>query len=70
MCIATFSFKKNADHIAEELNEYKTTVKSVKENEKNVYKVLIGPYKNIDSLIMDLNDDIFNEYEDLSVYII
>ena len=70
LCIATFSFKKNADNIAKELNEYKTTVKGIKENKKNVYKVLIGPYKNIDSLIMDLNDDIFNKYEDLSVYII
>jgi hypothetical protein len=32
--------------------------------------VLIGPYSDVESLIIDLNDDTFKKYEDLSIYLI
>ena len=32
--------------------------------------VVIGPFKDIDKLIRILNDDTFDKYEDLSIFLI
>ena len=34
------------------------------------YIVVIGPFKNIENLLRILNDDTFNKYEDLSIFLI
>ena len=33
------------------------------------YKVVIGPFKDIDNLLRILNDDTFDKYEDLSIFL-
>ena len=35
-----------------------------------IFKVLIGPYDNVNKLINDLKDDTFKKYEDLSIFLI
>ena len=35
-----------------------------------IFRVLIGPYEDVNKLIIDLKDDTFKKYEDLSIFLI
>ena len=70
--IATFNFEENALQLVDILSE-KHNAKIVKHKNSdgvNKYKVVIGPFKNIDNLLRILNDDTIDKYEDLSIFLI
>ena len=69
--IASFAFKENAQKIKRDLSSYDVRIFESQNLSGNTeYKVLIGPYSDIESLLIDLNDDTFKKYEDLSIYLI
>ena len=69
--IASFAFKESAQKIKRDLSNYDVSIfESQNLSGKTEYKVLIGPYSNVESLLIDLNDDTFKKYEDLSIYLI
>ena len=69
--IASFAFKENAQKIKRDLSSYDVRIFESQNLSGNTeYRVLIGPYSNVESLLMDLNDDTFKKYEDLSIYLI
>ena len=69
--IATFSFIDSARLVEKTLSKFNAdTVKIENSQGKNEYRVLIGPYKDAESLLKDLNEDTFKKYEDLSIFII
>ena len=69
--IATFSFIDSARSVENTLSKFNAdTVKIENSKGKNEYRVLIGPYKDAESLLKDLNEDTFKKYEDLSIYLI
>ena len=69
--IATFSFIDSARSIEKTLSKFNVdTVKIENSQGKYEYRVLIGPYKDAESLLKDLNKDTFKKYEDLSIFII
>ena len=69
--ITKFSFKKSAESFR---NGFKSDLKidiiETTENEQKYYNVVIGPFKDIDSLYSLQKNDIFSSYEDLSLLII
>ena len=69
--IASFTFKESAQKIKRDLSSYDVRIFET-QNLSGImeYKVLIGPYSDIESLLIDLNDDTFKKYEDLSIYLI
>ena len=69
--IASFSFLESAKLFKDSLIE-KFDAKIIKTilNDRVFFNVVIGPFKNIDSLIEVLKKDIFNQYEDLSIILI
>ena len=69
--IASFSFKESAQKIKRDLSSYDVRIFESQNLSGNTeYKVLIGPYSDVESLLIDLNDDTFKKYEDLSIYLI
>ncbi len=69
--IASFAFKESAQKIKTDLSNYNVRIFESRNLSGNTeYKVLIGPYSNVESLLIDLNDDTFKKYEDLSIYLI
>ena len=69
--IASFAFKESAQKIKKDLSSYDVRIfESQNLSGDNEYKVLIGPYSDVESLLNDLNDDTFKKYEDLSIYLI
>ena len=68
--IATLSFKENAVAIKNNLNGLKN-IKIIKTrfNEKSMYKVVVGPFKNMINLNRTLNNDTIQSYEDISIFI-
>ena len=69
--IASFAFKENAQKIKRDLSSYDVRIFESQNLSGNTeYKVLIGPYSDVESLLKDLNDDTFKKYEDLSIYLI
>ena len=69
--IASFAFKESAQKIKRDLSNYDVRIFESQNLSGNTeYKVLIGPYSDIESLLIDLNDDTFKKYEDLSIYLI
>ena len=69
--IATFSFFENAKIVLDELSNFKAKVYNMTTNEgSQIFRVLIGPYGDINKLINDLKDDTFKKYEDLSIFLI
>ena len=69
--IATFSFYENAQIVLNELSDFKVKVYNMSDNQGDeIFKVLIGPYDNVNKLINDLKDDTFKKYEDLSIFLI
>ena len=69
--IASFAFKENAQKIKRDLSSYDVRIFESQNLSGNTeYKVLIGPYSDVESLLIDLNDDTFKKYEDLSIYLI
>ena len=69
--IASFAFKESAEKIKKDLSNYDVQIfESQNMSGSTVYKVLIGPYSDVESLLIDLNDDTFKKYEDLSIYLI
>ena len=69
--IATFSFFENAKIVLDELSNFKSKVYNMTSNEgAQIFKVLIGPYEDVNKLINDLKDDTFKKYEDLSIFLI
>ena len=69
--IASFAFKESAQKIKRDLSSYDVRIFESKNLSGNTeYKVLIGPYSDIESLLIDLKDDTFKKYEDLSIYLI
>ena len=69
--IASFSFKESAQKIKRDLSSYDVRIFESQNLSGNTeYKVLIGPYSDVESLLKDLNDDTFKKYEDLSIYLI
>ena len=69
--IASFTFKESAQKIKRDLSSYDVRIFESQNLSGNTeYKVLIGPYSDIESLLIDLNDDTFKKYEDLSIYLI
>ena len=69
--IASFAFKESAQKIKRDLSSYDVRVFESQNLSGNTeYKVLIGPYSDVESLLKDLNDDTFKKYEDLSIYLI
>lgn len=69
--IASFAFKESAQKIKRDLSSYDVRIFESKNLSGNTeYKVLIGPYSDVESLLIDLNDDTFKKYEDLSIYLI
>ena len=69
--IASFAFKESAQKIKRDLSSYDVRIFESQNLSGNTeYKVLIGPYSDVESLLKDLNDDTFKKYEDLSIYLI
>ncbi len=69
--IATFSFLENAKIVLDELSNFKAKVYNMKTNgDTQIFRVLIGPYEDVNKLINDLKDDTFKKYEDLSIFLI
>ena len=69
--IASFAFKESAQKIKRDLSSYDVRIfESQNLSGNKEYKVLIGPYSDVESLLIDLNDDTFKKYEDLSIYLI
>jgi len=69
--IASFAFKESAQKIKRDLSDYDVRIFESQNLSGNTeYKVLIGPYSDVESLLIDLNDDTFKKYEDLSIYLI
>ena len=69
--IASFSFKESAQKIKRDLSSYDVRIFESQNLSGNTeYRVLIGPYSDVESLLIDLNDDTFKKYEDLSIYLI
>ncbi len=69
--IASFAFKESAQKIKRDLSTYDVRIFESQNLSGNTeYKVLIGPYSDVESLLIDLNDDTFKKYEDLSIYLI
>ena len=69
--IASFAFKESAQKIKRDLSNYDVRIfESQNLSGNKEYKVLIGPYSDVESLLIDLNDDTFKKYEDLSIYLI
>ena len=69
--IATFSFLENAKIVLDNLSNFKAKVHNVTTNEgAQIFRVLIGPYEDVNKLINDLKDDTFKKYEDLSIFLI
>ena len=69
--IATFSFFENAKTVLDEFSNFKAKVYNMTTNGgTQIYRVLIGPYEDVNKLINDLNDDTFKKYEDLSIFLI
>ena len=69
--IASFAFKESALKIKRDLSSYDVRIFESQNLSGNTeYKVLIGPYSDVESLLIDLNDDTFKKYEDLSIYLI
>ena len=69
--IANFAFKESAQKIKRDLSSYDVKIFKIQNFSGNTeFKVLIGPYSDIESLLIDLNDDTFKKYEDLSIYLI
>ena len=69
--IASFAFKESAQKIKRDLSSYDVRIFESQNLSGNTeYRVLIGPYSDVESLLIDLNDDTFKKYEDLSIYLI
>ena len=69
--VASFAFRESAQKIKKDLSNYDVKIfESQNMSGSTVYKVLIGPYSDVESLLKDLNDDTFKKYEDLSIYLI
>ena len=69
--IASFAFKESAQKIKRDLLSYDVRIFESQNLSGNTeYRVLIGPYSDVESLLIDLNDDTFKKYEDLSIYLI
>ena len=69
--IATFSFLENAKIVLDELSNFKAKVYNMTTSEgTQIFRVLIGPYEDVNKLINDLKDDTFKKYEDLSIFLI
>ena len=69
--IASFAFKESAQKIKRDLSSYDVRIfESQNLSGSTEYRVLIGPYSDVESLLIDLNDDTFKKYEDLSIYLI
>ena len=69
--IASFAFIESAQKIKRDLSNYDVRIFESQNLSGNTeYKVLIGPYSDVESLLIDLNDDTFKKYEDLSIYLI
>ncbi len=69
--IASFAFKESAQKIKRDLPNYEVRIfESQNLSGKTEYKVLIGPYSDVETLLIDLNDDALKKYEDLSIYLI
>jgi hypothetical protein len=69
--IATFSFFENAKIVLDELSNFKAKVYNMTTNGgTQIFRVLIGPYEDVNKLINDLKDDTFKKYEDLSIFLI
>ena len=69
--IASFAFKESAQKIKRDLSSYDVRIfESQNLSGNKEYRVLIGPYSDVESLLIDLNDDTFKKYEDLSIYLI
>tara|TARA_B100000686_G_C16750660_1_gene952257 strand:+ start:992 stop:1897 length:906 start_codon:yes stop_codon:yes gene_type:complete len=70
--VATFSFRESAKGIVDTItNKYHSKIME-RFNSEGVkkYIVVIGPFKNIENLLRILNDDTFDKYEDLSIFLI
>ena len=69
--IASFAFKESAQKIKRDLSSYDVRIFESQNLSGNTeYRVLIGPYSDVESVLIDLNDDTFKKYEDLSIYLI
>ena len=69
--IATFSFLENAKIVLDELSNFKAKVYNMTTSGgSQIFRVLIGPYEDVNKLINDLKDDTFKKYEDLSIFLI
>jgi hypothetical protein len=69
--IATFSFLENAKIVLDELSNFKAKIYNMTTNGgTQIFRVLIGPYEDVNKLINDLKDDTFKKYEDLSIFLI
>ena len=69
--VATFSFLENANIVLDELSNFKAKVYNMTTNGgTQIFRVLIGPYEDVNKLINDLKDDTFKKYEDLSIFLI
>ena len=69
--IATFSFLENAKIVLDQLSNFKAKVYNMTTNgSTQIFRVLIGPYEDVNKLINDLKDDTFKKYEDLSIFLI
>ena len=69
--VATFSFLENANIVLDELSNFKAKVYNMTTSGgTQIFRVLIGPYEDVNKLINDLKDDTFKKYEDLSIFLI
>ena len=69
--VATFSFLENAKIVLDELSNFKAKVYNMTTSGgTQIFRVLIGPYDDVNKLINDLKDDTFKKYEDLSIFLI
>ena len=68
--VATLLFRKNADVLLSNLSSIKKVgiVRSMV-NDKNEFKVIIGPFENLTELNRVLKIDTIQQYEDLSIFL-
>ena len=65
--MSIFSFLENAKIVLDELSNFKAKVYNMTTSGgTQIFRVLIGPYDDVNKLINDLKDDTFKKYEDLS----
>ena len=68
--VATLSYRKNAEKLKKKLSSIeKVDIVKIMADDKDKYKLVIGPFDDLFKLNQVLKNDIIQEYEDLSIFL-